>query len=410
MTTGATLEVALRCALNRLYDSVALRRSSLVALLGLGDRPNPSESLRTLLESEIQLLSGGSNAPASSKNHRYHQVLFYRYIQRFTQREVAAQLGIGPRHLRREQEVAIEYLADRLRQRHGLAGVTQFETTPAVDAHTASSYGDIDSEIEHLTDAVEERSSDLGAVLEECTVLTRTLAMQHRVEVQVHLGGTSSVAVAHAVLKQVILNLLAMAIRALDGGMIGVRARPDADQVHLTLTPHPAPHHAMPPIAWDEHALAISQRMAGLFQGEVAARDANGEMTLQLTLPLADHACVLAVEDNQDTLDLWQRYVRGSPFHLVPLRNPHDVLAQVERLQPDMIVLDIMLPEVDGWELLAELRDHRLGKVLPIVVCSVLPQRDLALSLGANGFLPKPATREQFLGVLQRLSAVAARR
>ncbi len=410
MSTGLGLEVAVRQALNRLYDSVALRRSPLVDLLRLRDRPNPSEALRTLLESEIQLLSSASAAPASSKNHRYYQLLFYRYIQRFTQREVAAQLGIGTRHLRREQEAAIEYLADRLRQRHGLAGVTQIEAISIVDADTARSYGDIDSEIEHLTDTMDERSCELGAVLEECASLTKALAVQRHVQVQKHLGEPFPVAAAHAVLKQVILNLLAMAIRALDGGTVWVRARWDADRVVLTLTPQPAPHRAMPPITWDQHTLSISRRMAHPFQGEIDAWDAGGAAALQLTLPLADRVCVLAIEDNQDTLALWQRYLRNSHFHLIPLRNPHDVLAEIERLQPDMIVLDIMLPEVDGWEVLAQLRGHRLGKTLPIVVCSVLPQRDLALSLGANGFLSKPATREQFLGVLQHRSAVVARR
>lgn len=409
MPTGLTLETALRRALNRLYDSVALRRSPLADLLHLRDRPNPSEALRALLESEIQLLSSASDAPASSKNHRYYQVLFYRYIQRFTQREVAAQLGIGPRHLRREQEAAIEFLADRLRQRHGLAGITEIEAIPAGEAD-ASRGGDIEDEMEHLSDTMEERSCELAAVLEDCVLLTRALAHQRRVQVQAQLGEVFPVAVARAMLKQVILNLLVMAIRALDGGTVWVRARPAAGRVHLALTPQPLPHHAMPSIRWDQHTLSISRRMARLFEGEVDARDADGEAALQLTLPMANRVRVLAIEDNQDTLDLWQRYLRDSPFHLIPLRNPHDALEQIERLQPDLIVLDIMLPEVDGWELLGRLRDHSLGKALPIVVCSVLPQRDLALSLGANGFLPKPATRERFLGVLQRLSAVAARR
>jgi len=410
MPTDLTLEAALRQALNRLYDAVALRRSPLVDPLRLRDRPNPSEALRALLESEIELLSSASDAPASSKNHRYHQVLFYRYIQRFTQQEVASQLGIGTRHLRREQEAAIEFLADRLRQRHGLAGVTEIEAIPPDDVDAAASYGSIDSEIEHLTDSIDEHSCDLATVLEDCVLLSSALAAQRRVEVQVQLAEPTPVAVARAVLKQLILNLLVMAIRALDGGTVRVRARLDADKVHLTLTPQPAPHHAMPPIQWDQHALSITQRMAHLFEGEIDARAADGDSALQLTLPMADRACVLAIEDNQDTLDLWQRYLRDSSFHLIPLRNPHEALDQIERLQPDLIVLDIMLPEVDGWELLGRLRDHPLGKTLPIIVCTVLPQRDLALSLGANGFLPKPATREQFLGVLQRLSAVAARR
>ena len=410
MAANPTLEVALRRALNRLYDSVELRRNALVDFLQLRERPNPAEALRMLLESEIQSLSEGPGAPATSKNHRYYQVLFHRYIQRFTQQEVAAQLGIGTRHLRREQDAAIEYLADRLRQRHDVPSTPQLESSLAVAADSISSYGDIDTEIEHITGSIEEHCCELDTVLEECTMLTRALAAQRHVQVQIFLEEPYLVAVSQPILKQAILNLLAMTIRAVDSGTVYVGVCPQGSVVALTLTPQPAPHHAPQPITWDQHTLSITRRMALAFRGKVEASGPDRPAVLALTLPLADRVRVLAIEDNQDTLDLWQRYLRDSPFHLVPLRNPHDVLAEIERLQPDLIVLDIMLPEVDGWELLGRLREHRLGKTLPVVVCSVLPQRDLALSLGANGFLPKPATREQFLGVLQHLYAVAGRR
>jgi CheY-like chemotaxis protein len=410
MTTNLPLADILRRALNRLYDSVALRHSPLVDMLGLRDNPNPSEALRSLLESEIQSLSEGPGAPATSKNHRYYELLFYRYIQRFTQQEVAAQLGIGTRHLRREQAAAIEYLADRLRQRHGLASIAQVQSDQIIAANSAESYGDIDTEIERIAGSIDEHCSELGAVLEECAILTRALCTQRHVRVQASLGGSYLVDVSQAILKQAILNLLVMTIRAIDSATVYVAVRPQYGAVALTFTPQPAPHHAPQPITWDQHTLSITRRMARAFRGQVEASAPDVPAVLTLTLPLADRLRVLAIEDNQDTLDLWQRYLRDSPFHLIPLRSPHDALAEIERLQPDLIVLDIMMPEVDGWELLNRLREHRLGKSLPVVVCSVLPQRDLALSLGANGFLPKPATREQFLGLLQHLAAVAVQR
>jgi CheY-like chemotaxis protein len=410
MRTSLPLEVCLRRALNCLYDSVALGQSPLIDLLRLRSRPNSPDALRTLLESEIQSLADEPGAPTSSKNHRYYQVLFYRYIQRFTQQEVAAQLGIGTRHLRREQDAAIEYLAYRLRQHYDLRTTSQIEPGESATENAASAYGDIDTEIEHLTDSLGKRACELRSVLEECALLTRALAAQRNVTLQIGLEELYSVAVSQPILKQIILNVLTMAIRAGDAGTVCVGAHVTHGAVALTFTPQPAPHHAPQPITWDQHTLSITRRMARAFRGQVEASAPDVPAVLTLTLPLADRLRVLAIEDNQDTLDLWQRYLRDSPFHLIPLRSPHDALAEIERLQPDLIVLDIMMPEVDGWELLNRLREHRLGKSLPVVVCSVLPQRDLALSLGANGFLPKPATREQFLGLLQHLAAVAVQR
>jgi len=61
------------------------------------------------------------------------------------------------------------------------------------------------------------------------------------------------------------------------------------------------------------------------------------------------------------------------------------------------------MPNIDGWQVLSELRQSPATHRIPIVVCTVLPLADLALSLGVNAFLQKPVTQDQFLGILDRL-------
>jgi CheY-like chemotaxis protein len=63
-------------------------------------------------------------------------------------------------------------------------------------------------------------------------------------------------------------------------------------------------------------------------------------------------------------------------------------------------VLDVMMPEVDGWKVLAQLRQHPATADLPILVCTILPQEEIALDMGASGFHSKPVTRQQFLAAL----------
>ncbi len=62
-----------------------------------------------------------------------------------------------------------------------------------------------------------------------------------------------------------------------------------------------------------------------------------------------------------------------------------------------------MMPEVDGWEILGQLEQHPLTHALPIIICSVLPERDLALMLGAATYLPKPVTRSTLLAALNQI-------
>jgi CheY-like chemotaxis protein len=67
-----------------------------------------------------------------------------------------------------------------------------------------------------------------------------------------------------------------------------------------------------------------------------------------------------------------------------------------------VIVLDVMMPRIDGWEMLGRLRSNRATSHVPVIVCTIMAQEELALSLGAAGFLKKPVTRQDFLAALDR--------
>ncbi|MDI7275566.1 MAG: response regulator, partial [Anaerolineae bacterium] len=122
-----------------------------------------------------------------------------------------------------------------------------------------------------------------------------------------------------------------------------------------------------------------------------------------LNLPAAEQAGVLVIDDNADTLQLFQRYLAGSGYPFVGARDPEQAMALAEHLGPSVIVLDVMLPGVDGWELLGRLREHPKTRGIPVVVCTILPQEQLALALGAAAVLRKPVTRTALLEVLDRL-------
>ena len=71
---------------------------------------------------------------------------------------------------------------------------------------------------------------------------------------------------------------------------------------------------------------------------------------------------------------------------------------------PNAIILDVMMPEQDGWELLQRLRTQPATRTVPIIVCTVFDDAQLAYSLGASAFVSKPANREKILAALKQLS------
>lgn len=122
---------------------------------------------------------------------------------------------------------------------------------------------------------------------------------------------------------------------------------------------------------------------------------------------------VLVIDDNADIIHLFQRYVQGTRYSVVGLQDPTAVAEWIERIDPRILLLDVMMPGLDGWDLLTQLRLKQQLRRSAVLICSILPQERLAISLGADGFLQKPVLPQDFLnaldGQLARLEARLAR-
>jgi CheY-like chemotaxis protein len=99
--------------------------------------------------------------------------------------------------------------------------------------------------------------------------------------------------------------------------------------------------------------------------------------------------------------------VVGTRYRVITTRDPRSASILAEKVQPATIFLDVMMPGVDGWQVLSELRQAVATHSIPVVVCTVLPLADLAISLGVNEFLQKPVTQNQFLAAVERLTSRA---
>ena len=112
---------------------------------------------------------------------------------------------------------------------------------------------------------------------------------------------------------------------------------------------------------------------------------------------------ILVIDDNFDVGQLFERYTFNTRFKIYYLSNADYVFNVVEECQPKAILLDVMMPSKDGWEILGRLRQHPLTSRLPIVICTVLHEEELALALGASAFLTKPVSRASLLKVLNQV-------
>jgi len=124
---------------------------------------------------------------------------------------------------------------------------------------------------------------------------------------------------------------------------------------------------------------------------------------LCLTVPLHKHS-ILIIDDNPDAIALFRRYLIGYPYRILAAYEAALALELAKDYTPELIILDVMLPGQDGWEILQSLKTDSLTCRLPVVVCSVLDSPELARVLGADGFLRKPPSETEFIEVVSSLT------
>jgi CheY-like chemotaxis protein len=398
MPSPDDLVPSLRFALKHLYDPVALRQSPLIPRLGLSASAEPVSQLRQTLVRAIRALQPEAGVPADTQIWRVYEILLYRYVQRSSQLEVADQLGVSVRHLGRLEGQALQVLAEGIQQ-HVRSPADDGAETPGPDEPTA--FGD---ELAWLAEADAGEAVHLEPILSCVLELVEPMAGQHGVTVDPSIPSDLLPLAVHPVaLRQILLSLLGAAIRQAPGQCVHVDARALEWQVAVCVR---APRADDAKSAESDEAIAASlemaSRLADTCGGGVTVHVQGDALAVTATLPASEQTPVLVIDDNANTLRLLQRYASNTRYRIMPATTLAEGLILTRETTPRAIVLDVMMPEIDGWEVLGRLRQHPLTSHIPVVVCTILVEEDLALSLGAAGFLRKPVSREAFLEALDR--------
>ncbi|MGQ9682600.1 MAG: response regulator [Anaerolineae bacterium] len=393
----------MRRILRRLYEPTALRKSPLLGLLAL-DSGDGASALQRLLLSAIDELKPAGTVPRSAKPWRAYLALQHLYVQQFSQAQVANTLAISTRQLRRQEHLAMQLLADRLWSRYGLEGKIgpDWPGPDAAEPDPDCVGPTHQEELDWVQRSVPTEATDLAEALAHAEKTAAPLAAALAVCVEWQVSPSLPlVAVRAAALRQALLNALTTSIRNCQGGNVRVVAEARGQQVVLTLWSNGGSSTSAPPTESLKMARQLVEIAGGVLEGSVQA----GSLVVRIALPAAEQRTVLVIDDNVDTLQLFRRYLSDSAFPFVGTADASEALALATRTCPLAIVLDVMLPGIDGWELLGHLREHPATQNVPVIICSILPEEQLALTLGAAAYLRKPVSRYDLLETLQRLCA-----
>jgi signal transduction histidine kinase/DNA-binding response OmpR family regulator len=286
---------------------------------------------------------------------------------------------------------------------------------------------------------IEAESLLAAGVVAEVLGLVEPLARQRGIALEAKVGSSIRIMADPGRFKQILLNLLSNAIKFTDeGGRVGVSTRRQRQVVRFEITDTGigiAPEDQKRLFREFQQlsagpdrrqqgtglGLVLTKRLVELHGGSIGVSSAPTKgSTFWFTMPVAATAAtsleppakeqqndvaeplVLVVEDDPTAAQLLVHYLSSAGYRTEVAIDGVEALEKAMRLQPDAITLDVLLPKLDGWDVLAQLKHEKKTVDIPVVVVSVIDERSRGRALGAADYFVKPVSRDALIARLGR--------
>jgi len=389
----------LRSALGHLHDLDYLEAHPLAQRLPAAEKGSDLGScglrLRNILIELIESLKPEAELPDWAPEWRQYVILHDRYVRRRPLWEIEEKLSLGDRQVRREHRRALAALAVLVR--------SWLESQPP-SGMVSPLPGTVQEAVRRLSPAP--RVFGLSQLVEEVVAILAEASKHQGVTVKWHVQPDDlTVYTDRGILHQLLVKLLQTFQRHRVQGDVSLQASPDDHRVVISVASDTIR------IQVEDEDLRLCQSLAQCLCTDIAVEREGPEGTrLSFALPVGSRLRkVLIIDDEQPAIELFQGYLNGLDYQVIGETMAERALQRAMETQPDVIVLDVMMPAVDGWELLQRLRHTPELRDVPIIVCSVLDDAELAFALGAARFLRKPVLRQQLVAALQEACAQTQR-
>jgi PAS domain S-box-containing protein len=288
---------------------------------------------------------------------------------------------------------------------------------------------------------------EIAAIIEESVATSRPVAEKNGNRLRVEYSKDIGTMVADQTrVRQVILNLLSNACKFTENGEITIDAHREnvggQDWLRLSVSDTgigmtgrqlarlfqeftQADPSTTRRYGGTGLGLAISRRLCNHMGGDISVESTHGEgSTFTVRLPVnssssgngttmrvqpddsgaaeARNNTVLVVDDDPTVRDMMRRHLAREGLHVVTAADGDEGLRIARRIKPSVITLDVVMPNTDGWDVLKTLKSEPTLSDIPVVMLTVIDEKNKGYTLGASDYIIKPVNREQLLSVLNK--------
>ncbi len=398
---------SVRDALAHLYDYVHLQSHPLANLMGgpaVMDHVTRAQKLRRLLIEAIEQLSPAAGAAISTDASCSYSALCYRYIDGLSPEEIAGILSISPRQAYRKLREGVEAVASLLWDR--LQADSRLDDWKADEPTVTDRRSLAQAAVQQLSAHAQPEVLEVRAVLEGVVRDLQPYCRQIGVQILLLPSPTPlHVYADRTMLRQALINLLTNGfdqtnaqtvtielVRVHNRLRLALRAQPESAQ--LPVTPRTAAREGI--------GREVATQLIEMQGGQVIYENEDKAWCVRVEMPLAGPHHVLIIDDMSDLTSLFQRFTTRYAIEVIGTAGATQAFEVLKNLTPSLILLDVMLPRQDGWEILQSLKGNAAAAHIPVVICSVLNEPGLAAALGAEGYLRKPVNQEALLQEISR--------
>ena len=379
-----------------LYDPLELSRTALCRhfpeVAREADSRRRAQAMRAVLMNAVEALQPPSAKLPLTPSLRGYELLSLHYVQRLPLAEAADELNVSVRQAYRDLAQGLEKATQYLSE---LA-----ERQPR--QQQAESVKALRDEVERVS--ARRAEVDLDDAIHTAVHTLRPLAAAKEVSTIMSIPSRLGKVVSEpSLLRQLLLGALSWAVRHCSGREVIIEG-------------HPHPAHASLRLRFDATCPLASlagselEYLCHCLDVQLHLAQERDHAELQLLIPRSGKYSVLVIEDNPAVVEMYRRMLQDTGvYELSAAPAPDASVSLAQSVSPDVIILDILMPGEDGWAVLRSLRSHEATRYIPVLVCSVFDEPELAVSLGAAAFLRKPISGQALVQALETCLSGAAR-